>query len=214
MGWIANLFGKMPEAPPTQTVIEATREALTWLEPQENPFGIRVLDCRPMAEHWISTTKDPEAIRFLFSTESLSGTQFCGQRPENSSQFECELVYPLSTTLPDGAVFLAGEMEDKWNVYHFAGVVYFVRSWNGKLRYTATLARSKSELRVVELAACVDDPFCNESITVSAVDFLIRSHVLRQVAPHPVPPLPTTEQIAIWSFAEYGRRGLYAAVAS
>ena len=38
---------------------------LAWLEPAHNPFGLRVLDCRPFSTTMISATKDAAiAARF------------------------------------------------------------------------------------------------------------------------------------------------------
>lgn len=212
MGWFQNLLAKIRgTSPPPPPQDSDAFESLVWLEPHENPFGVRVLDCRPLAQTLLSTTRDANCIRFFGSPESQTGEQFRGQTPQSAVQVKCELTYPLTVTLPEGPVFLAGAMEEKWNLYHFAGVLYFARSWNGHLYYTAAIVQSATELRVIEVAAArslSDD----ESLVVRQVDFLIRSHLLGQIAPHPVPPLPTKEQIAIWSFQHYGCRGLFAAV--
>jgi hypothetical protein len=212
MGWLTRLFGKLRGAPPSPQNSDATFERLVWLEPHENPFGVRVLDCRPIAETFLSASEDAASIRFFGSPEARSGEQFRGQRPEAAVRVACALVYPLAVPLPEGPVFLAGAMEEKWNVYHFAGVLYFARSWTGHLQYTTTLAPSASELRVVEVEAWPGNVLGDDSVAVRQVDFLIRSHLLGQAVPHPAPPLPTKKGIAVWSFSQYGRRGLFAAV--
>ena len=214
MGWLARVLGKLRGTPPPPRDSDATFERLVWLEPHENPFGVRVLDCRPIAETFLSATENPAAISFFGSPAARSGEQFRGQHPEEAIRLPCELVFPLGAPLPDGPVFIAGAMEEKWNVYHFAGVLYFARSWTGHLQYAATLAPSASELRVVEVEAWPGNVMGDNSMAIRQVDFLIRSHLLGHVVPHPVPPLPSKKGIALWSFSQYGRRGLYAAVAS
>lgn len=42
-----------------------TFSKLIWLEADQNPFGLLLLDCRPFSTSMISTTKDPAiATRF------------------------------------------------------------------------------------------------------------------------------------------------------
>ena len=212
MGWLANLLGKLRGTPPPLPQSDVTFERLDWLDLHENRFGVRVLDCRPIAETFLSATQDEACIRFFGSPEAQFGGQFRGQHPEAAVRVACQLVYPLAAPLPEGPVFLAGAMEEKWNVYHFAGVLFFARSWTGHLQYAARLAPSASELRVVEVEAWPGNLLGDASMAVRQVDFLIRSHLLGQAAPHPVPPLLTKKGIALWSFSQYGRRGLYAAV--
>lgn len=212
MDWLAKLLGKPRGTPPPRPQSDATFERLVWLDPRESPFGIRVLDCRPIAETFLSATQDVACISFFGSPEARFGGQFREQHPEAAVRVACQLVYPLATPLPEGPVFLAGAMEEKWNVYHFAGVLYFARSWTGHLQYAARLAPSARELRVVEVEAWPGNVLGDESMAVRQVDFLIRSHLLGQAAPHPVPHLSTKKQIALWSFSQYGRRGLFAAV--
>jgi hypothetical protein len=190
---------------------DATFEQLPWLEPHETPFGIRVLDCRAVAERFFSAAEQARAVRFFGSSASRSGEQFRGQQPENAIRVPCELTYPLPEALPEGPVFLATIMEEKWNIYHFSGVLYFARSWTGQLHYLARLAAAPSELRVVEVEAWPGNILGVDQLAVRQVDYLIKSHVFGQVAPHPVPPLSSKKGLALWSFSQYGRRGLFAA---
>ena len=50
---------------------------------------------------------------------------------------------------------------------------------------------------------------------IRVVDFLIKSHLYGAVVPHPIPAdMPNdVEKLAMYSFAQYGRRGLYASYA-
>lgn len=212
MGRLARLFRVLRGKPAPHPNEDASFESLVWLEPSENPFGVRVLDCRPIAESFMSGSKDEASVRFFGSAEARSGEQFQGQHPQDTLRASCELVYPLATPLPEGPVFLAGAMEEKWNIYHFADVLYFVRSWTGQLQYAARLAQSPSELRVVEVEAWRGNVLGVDTLAIRQVDFLLRSHLFGEVFPHPTPALPTKKGIALWSFSQYGRRGLYAAV--
>src|SRR5829696_3254530 len=132
---------------------DATFERLPWLEPHESPFGVRVLDCRPVAETFLSAAEGAGSIQFFGSPEARSDEPFRGQHPEDAIRVSCDLTYPLRDPLPEGPVFLAAVLEEKWNIYHFDRALYLVRSWTGHLQYVAGLADAASELRVTEVEA-------------------------------------------------------------
>jgi hypothetical protein len=186
-------------------------EQLPWIEPHENAFGVRLLDCRSIATTFLSTTADAKCIRFLFSPESRSGEQFRGQHPKDAIQLACNLTYPVVDPLPEGPVFLPSAMEEKWSIYRLGEVLYFARSWTGDLQYAARLAEAASELRVVEVEAWPGNVLGEDQLAVRQVDFLIKSHIFNQTVLHPVPAFGTTAALALWSFNQYGRRGLFAA---
>src|SRR5262245_33137257 len=96
---------------------DASFENLVWLEPHANQFGVKVLDCRPIAQTFLSATENPGAISFFGSVESRSGAQFRGQHPDEAFVVACDLVYPLAEALREGPLFLASVMEEKWNIY-------------------------------------------------------------------------------------------------
>src|SRR5204862_3610513 len=118
------------------------------------------------------------------------------------------LTYPYPDQ-EDGPLFVAQQMEDKWDVYRFGDSLYFARSWSGDLIYRARLAPDRSSVTVRTISARGD--FAAAPDPVAVVDFLIKSHVFDLVAPHPVPldPGMDTGQLALWSFANFGRRGLF-----
>jgi hypothetical protein len=190
---------------------DETFERLVWLDAGDSPFNVRVLDCRPVAETFISATENSRAIAFFLSPVSRNGEQFRGQHPENAIRVLCRLAYPNAAELQDGPVFLAEVMEDKWNIYHFDGTLYFVRSWTGQLHYVARLESTVPELRVREIEAWPGNVVGEDTMATRQVDFLLRNHLYGQPAPHPVPPLATKKGIALWSFTQYGRRSLFAA---
>jgi hypothetical protein len=184
---------------------------LRWLEAADNPFGIRVLDCRSVALGMISTTADPAIAQRFVDLRSSAGTEHLGQVPNDAVRWQCDLTYPIDGQLPEGPLFVAGEMEDKWDIYLHSDHLYFARSWTGVLV-------SRARIRFVGLAAYVDfvevDPSTAEDagLAIRHVDYLIKSHLFNKVAPHPLPlTMPPIERdIALFSFSQYGRRGEFA----
>jgi hypothetical protein len=183
--------------------------SLPWLEPDQNPFGLRVLDCRSVAASLTSASQDADSIAFFGSAESRSGLYLWGLHPEDALQLSCDLRYERITELANGPLFLASEMEEKWNIYHFDGALYFARSWTGRLDYLAH-TQLDAGLHVEAVEARPGNVLGPNEMAIKAVDYLIRSHILNERAPHPAPPLTDKKSLAMWSFSQYGRRGLFA----
>ena len=187
---------------------------LAWLRGSESPFGMDVLDCRSFALHHVSTTASP-AIAESFSRNSKSdGTEFIGKLPQNAVEAKFEYTFPFQKGLLNrGPAFVSTQMEDKWNVYFFDGILYFARSWTGALNHIARCEINGSSL--VTKSVMTNKEFIDErdfTFPLREVFFLIVSHVLGTVYPHPVPAFieMDDEKIALYSFSQYGRRGLFA----
>lgn len=186
--------------------------ALKWLEPDQNPFHMRVLDCRPFSSTMISTTKDPNIAARFSHLRAVSGEEHRGRQPDDAVSVPCELSYPFSGESRDGPLFVAQAMEDKWDIYLYEGHLYFVRSWTGDLTFRARIEFKEREAVITTVEAnparVKDDPV----LAVRMVDFLVKSHLNRTEVPHPLPQdFPQDNQsIALYSFSEYGRWAFFA----
>jgi hypothetical protein len=83
-----------------------------WLRPNENPFGVDVLDCRSYATSMLSTTKDLQVANQYGALRTSSGEQFRGRSPQGTRKVVCELTYSLRRVPSDGPVFKSAAMED------------------------------------------------------------------------------------------------------
>jgi hypothetical protein len=105
-------------------------------------------------------------------------------------------------------------MEDKWDIYLYRPYLYLARSWTGNLIYRALTHFADDSSSIAEIAY---DQSANENpeFAVCAVDFLLKSHVLGLVVASPLPPgAPRDpEDIARYSFSEYGRNTAFATFA-
>lgn len=185
---------------------------LTWLEPDQNPFGMRVLDCRPFSTAMMSSTKDETiAAKFLHLRHS-TGEEHRGKQPPDAVVVPCNLIYPFNGESRDGPLFKAQQMEDKWDIYLYDGHLYFARSWTADLVFRAKIDFQKSEAVITSVEANRERVGDDPQLAVRMVDFLMKTHLYRQEAPHPLPKdFPEDNRtIALYSFSEYGRWAFYA----
>lgn len=184
----------------------------TWIEPYHNPFGMRVLDCRPITHKHVSVTSSQEIADRFASLRHASGNEHVGTAPPGAQVFRCELVYP-TLVMSHGPVFRASAMEDKWDIFFFDGYLYFARSWSGNLILRARV-EAADELRVTAVEGPSDGrrDGVNTPLSVIDVDFLIKSHLFRQEIPHGVPlEIPNDPStVATWSMSAFGRWASFA----
>ena len=184
---------------------------LAWLDGERSPFAVPVLDCRDFCRTMVSVTTDPERAARFVKLRGSTGEEHRGHTPANAMCIASLLSYPMPGRPPDGPLFRAEEMEDKWDIFLFDQWFYFARSWTGELvfraevRFTGTQAIVSNVEADAKLASSGD-------LAVRQVDFLIKSHLLGEELPHPLPPdLPDDPlQIAAYSLSWYGRHAAYA----
>jgi len=103
-------------------------------------------------------------------------------------------------------------MEDKWDIYAWNDIIYFVRSWSSAVNYKAFITNNNDSFTVNKIQfaslSLTDD---ESSIAINNVHFLISTLLLNKVLPHKVPQfLSKNEEIAQYSFSAFGRNCWYA----
>lgn len=201
-------FGGQEQPPPSRGPLEGVR----WLPSDENPFGVDVLDCRSFSQRMLAFTDDPQVAENFTALRVSKGDQYRGCTPHDSRLCTCDLRYPPSDgETREGPIFKAKEMEDKWDIYLYDGHLYFVRSWTGSLEYRAQIVFHPEAAHVVAVEAPKALVESDASYPVAVVDYLIRSHIGRMQIPHPLPrPMgQDPQELALFSFSQYGRHGLF-----
>lgn len=98
-------------------------------------------------------------------------------------------------------------MEDKWDIYLNGDAIYVCRSWTGALAFVAQITHADAVLACRQLR--FDLEAFTPSMAIMAFDFLIRSHVIGEEVPHPLPPevfRGDPQTVGLYSFGMYGRR--------
>lgn len=193
---------------------QALADALRWVEPQQNPWRLRILDCRPLTLTSTSTTKDPRLAESFADLRRSDGSQHKGLSPPNALRLDCDLHFPFNGKSYDGPLFLADVMEDKWDIYLYDGHLYFARSWSGKLSLRAKISLTASDARIPWIEAELQDDYEDPIFATSTVDFLMKSHLYRREVPHPVPKgySDDPEKIASFSMNVFGRWASFATI--
>jgi len=185
---------------------------VSWLEAHQNRFGIRVLDFRSFSKSALCFSPDYDTAEKFLKLRNSSGENYRNLLPKNTLHIRCNLKYHFEEKLPDGPVFIAKVMQDRWDVYLYDGFLYFTNSWSGELLIRAKVDFKNSEFFVSAIDICSDLAKHDKPLAIRQADYLIKSYLCRNEAPNPLPKYMPNDpkQIALYSFSLYGRMGSYA----
>ena len=190
--------------------LEEPAPEFKWYEPgPDNPFGIRVLDCRPVTWNLIATTKDPSVAERYTMLRGSDGRDLVDAPIRDSVRIHTSLTLPHDGSALEGIVSKSEAMEVKWDIYVYGSVFLFARSWTGELCYRAVASVGPSAIEISE----IECPASEADVAASDVYFLLGTHAMGRVLPHRVPDSVDRDPktVAYWSFAQFGRVGCYAA---
>jgi len=185
---------------------------VSWLEADQNPFGIRVLDCRSFSKSALCFAPDNGVAEKFLKLRDSTGEIYRNQLPKNALHIKCNLRYNFEEKIPDGPVFVAKVMQDRWDIYLYDGFLYFTNSWSGELLIRARVDFKDNEFFVPVIDIRSDLAKRDKPLAVRQADYLIKSYLCRQEVPNPLPRnFPNDpKQIALYSFSFYGRMSSYA----
>jgi len=220
MSILGRLFGKNPpedNQPQSRTEKEEAVPpkgcgdgySFKWNDPgPENPFGIRVFDCRPLTWHVVATTKDKAIAERYNVLRRSDGKDLIGAPINDSVRCPVSLKFPHNGATLEGIVFKADSMDVKWDIYIYNSIFLFARSWTGELCYRAVAAVGPSQIHITE----IECPRSEAKIAASHVYFLMGTHAMRRVLPHRLPEGTPEDPMtmATLSFSLFGRLGCYA----
>lgn len=187
-----------------------------WLDADANPWGVPVLDVRPVTQHMISSSADPQCAANAISYGQDSGACFIGAEIPIQRTVSTSLPYRSKGELWGGALFRPQLMEHKWAIFYHFEQLFFVRSWQRKVYVVADAPGIGNgdfiEVRAIHGAFVAEDEPPDFSSRV--LDFLIRTHALG--LDYPAPLLPSlqvdTQQAALWCFSAFGNMALFASL--
>ncbi|MBP6749060.1 MAG: hypothetical protein KA144_05430 [Xanthomonadaceae bacterium] len=176
-----------------------------WLtaDDPDNPFGVAGFDCRAFTQSMLSTTSDSRIAESFLAERQRTVVENPHALPDGAAETASSLSYAYRGEIADGAICKAATMEEKWDIYLHGERLYFCRSWTGQLIFAASFAHRDDTISIDRIWTS-DAP----EFSILQIDYLIRSHLFRTPAAHPLPDdLPREPQaIASYSFSQYGKR--------
>lgn len=179
---------------------------------EKNPFNKRVLDITGYV--CCAGVSNNEFTNKFSSLRNSDGLYLKNIDTTKFSSAECSLTYPHNGKSLQGIVHKAEGMYDKWDIYIYDEMFYFANSWSGKLLFKAYANISDEEIKIVKIeyvneGYVKDDP----ELAKNYVHFLMLSHFMGQVVPHPIPDWIDDEEmmfIARISYNQFGGIAFYA----
>lgn len=180
-------------------------ENLPWIESSENPWGLRLLDLRPISQAMISTSKDPQMAKNAVSYIGEDGTPFWGLKPNNHKNISTNVSILIDGSLEPGVLFTPDTMEHKWAIYFDGEYLIFIRSWLRQVFVIAKTLQKNDQLIVENIIGEFTENETPE-FTTAVLNFLLISHALNELVPAPLPKEleSNTRGAGLWAFSCYG----------
>ncbi len=206
MGIFKKLFGGNQKKNASKQKEEKNTEYdLKWINAEQNPWGLKILDLRPISQTMLSTSKDPKMATNAISYNQEDGTTFKDFLPKSERVISSNLTIPTDGRLEEGVLFNPSTMENKWAIYFMNNRLIFIRSWLREAFVVAKTVQENGQIKITEITGEFTD---NESskMTESILMFLLFSHSLNETIPAPIPKelSDNTDQAGMWAFSTYG----------
>lgn len=198
MTFFKNFFGKKDKP-------QADALTLNWIDASENPWGIKLLDLRPITQGMLATSQNPQMAANAVSYSSDDGTSFINQEPESGNEITAEISFPVDPILAPGVLFIPDVMENKWAIFFHQNRIIFVRSWLRKVVVTAETSQQNGRLYIHKVRGQFsgDD---KPEFTRAIVKFLLISHAIGEIFPAPLPNNLSFDlkSAGLWAMSMYG----------
>jgi hypothetical protein len=185
---------------------------INWVEAADNPWGVRVLDVRPVTQTMLSTSTNRQYAANAISFGQDDGTGFIGKEPPVTRSVEANLRFPIDRLLAEGVLFVPDEMEHKWALFYHRGEIICVRSWLRQVWAIARVEQYQDHIKVTAVRGTFGAEDEDPEFTVRVLDYLLRSHALDTVYPAPLPVGKEKDPraAAMWCMSMFGNRAFFA----
>lgn len=205
MAFWNKLFGKEEKEASDKTEEQENKYQLPWIEADQNPWKVSILDLRPISQRMLSSSKDQQMATNAVSYGQEDGLVFLEQTVKSDKSIETNFSFPIDDTLERGVLFIPSKMEHKWAIYYHENKLLFIRSWQREVHVIAETVQENKQLTITKIHGEFTE---DESpiFTESVLRFLMYSHVLGEIVPAPIPEdlKESTDAAGLWAFSTYG----------
>lgn len=180
---------------------------LRWLEPSENPWGIRVLDLRPITQGMLSTSGDLRMAANAMSYGSEDGMVFVNESPYSDREISAEMSFVVDPFLAPGVLFVPSAMEHKWAIFFYHDQIIFVRSWLRKVAAVAYTSQENGRLSIQKIRGrFLEDEDEEPDFTRSIAKYLLVTHAGGGMYPAPLPGHLASDlySAGLWAMSLFG----------
>jgi hypothetical protein len=197
-----------------KTASDDLGDRLPLIPAAENPWGVDIIDCRAVSQVYTSTTSDRSIAQSFLDHRHSDGHQYLSAEPlPYAVAGSIRITTPNSP--PEGTLFRAQEMEDKWDVFHLSGQLYAARSWTGALLFQGKVSYSDGITTIDEIRASA----APGETALRELHFLLAAMCLKRPTPAPLSSANMPQdgqarrQAALEVFSTFGRWGDFATTA-
>jgi len=178
---------------------------------ESSPWGVPVIDVRPLAENVVSCSEDPSCARNVLSYTGEDGAEFAAQTPPSGRVVQTALRIPIDQVLADGVVCKPGAMEDKWAVYLHARRLLFIRSWLRRVVAEADVHVADGIATIGPVRGTFTGDDDRPEFTGRLLEYIVRDIALGEDLPTPLPrPFADYAAAAMYCFSLFGSRARFA----
>lgn len=183
-----------------------------WVEAADNPWGVRVLDVRPITQTAQLVSTDRRCALNAVSFSRDDGTSFIGEEPPVTRTVEANLRYPVDRLLADGVLYVPYDMDNLRAMFFHNGQIIVVNSWTRKVQALGRVETQKDQILVTAVQGVFTAQDEDPHFTVRVLDYLLRSHALGVVFPAPLPAAreKNPKEAAGWCMSVFGNLAHYA----
>jgi ankyrin repeat protein len=180
---------------------------LQWIEASVNPWGIRLLDLRPITQEMLSTSQNPQMAANAVSYRADDGMTFIHQEPHSKNTITADISFNVDPILTPGVLFTPTVMEHKWAIFFHQSKIIFVRSWLRQVAVIAHTAQHDGHITLHTITGQFSDDD-TPAFVRAIIQFLLISHVIGEVFPAPLPInlVSNLTNAGLWAFSMYGNQ--------
>ena len=102
-----------------------------WIKAIDNPYKRDIFDCREYAINMLSSSQNSQVAKKFLELRKSDGKEYIGKFPTNGAKCDVELNFlTKGKHMPDGVVFKAQTMEQKWDIYKYSNFFFFSNVFN------------------------------------------------------------------------------------
>lgn len=210
MNFITKLFNKF-RSPKHSESQEISDYNLQWVEVEDSPWNIKVLDLRPVSQGLTSFSYNSQGAHNALSYNLENGSSFMNLPPVTNKSIDVDCAVPINQALEEGVLFRPDVMEHKWAIFYRENKIIIVRGWQREVFVVADTHQEENKLVITKIHGKFIFDEEPEAFTKTTLLFLLHGYCIGDIVPISIPEdlIGDTNEAAIWVFNNFGNLAHY-----